>query len=58
MILPNVYDLKGRLLQQQQFQLDKGSHSKTLSLVTLKSGVYIISVRGTHIIQRFKIVKQ
>ncbi|MGZ8538880.1 MAG: T9SS type A sorting domain-containing protein [Flavisolibacter sp.] len=41
MISLNVYDLKGRLLQQQQFQLDKGSHIKTLSLVSLQSGVYI-----------------
>ena len=57
MIALSVYDLKGRLLQEQRFQLDKGNQTKTLFLATLKSGIYVISLRGTHITQQFKIVK-
>jgi len=54
----SLYDQQGRLMQQQQFQLNKGVQSKSLSFKAVSSGLYFLSIRGREINQLFKLVKQ
>ena len=53
-----VYDSQGRLLQQKQYQLEKGPNTKILYLgPSWKSGEYFLIVRGQQINAQFKIAK-
>ena len=54
-----VYDSQGRLLQQKQFPLEKGLHTRILFMPpSWQKGEYLLIIKGKQINAQFKIAKQ